>query len=167
MTWQPNYVYAVLYKRFDSGFPRPKAELGPDAVRAPRVSAFPLHGQRDGAAIEFAPRDFDRIDDPGGEIDQDGRAHADLERSRSDDSGFLKSSVAHRGAPRQAAGEGGLKRQGRPYGARIGYPYFNLAQRCGFLGPLCGRGPQSGPFSRISLDFEAFAFTGLFRSSKQ
>src|SRR2546421_5969426 len=93
------------------------------------VLRFPLHGDRDGPAVELDPRDLDRVHDPGGHFDEDRGSHANLERPGSDDPGFLKSGVAHRGPSGQAAGEGAFRSRGRPYGARIGYPYFNLAQR--------------------------------------
>ena len=86
----------------------------PAPDRRSGTSALSLDRQGDRPAVELDPGDLDRVDDSRRQVDEDRGSHADLQRAGSDDSGFLKSSVAHRGASRQAAGKGGLKRQGRP-----------------------------------------------------
>src|SRR5205807_8014892 len=91
------------------------------------VLRFPLHGDRDGPAVELDPRDLDRVHDPGGHVDEDRGHHANLEGPGSDDPGFLKSREAHRGPSGQAAGEGAFSMRGRPEGARIGYSDLNPA----------------------------------------
>src|SRR3972149_10360262 len=75
------------------------AESGQAGSAVDRTSPLhlPLHGKRYGPAVELDPRDFDWVHDPGGHVNQDRGTHADLERSGSDDSGLLKSRVAHRG----------------------------------------------------------------------
>src|SRR2546422_10642617 len=74
---------------------------------------LPLHGDRDRAAVELDPCDFDRIHDPARHVDEDRRSHADLERPRSDNASFLKSRVTHRCPSHRAAGEGGRLSIGR------------------------------------------------------
>src|SRR5205807_9538405 len=98
-----------------------------DGGRARDASGLPLHSDRDGPAVEFDPRDLDRVHDPGGHVDEDRGPHANLEGPGSDDPGFLKSRVAHRGPSGQAAGEGAFSMRGRPEGARIGYSDLNPA----------------------------------------
>src|SRR2546421_997504 len=85
-----------------------------DGGRARDASGLPLHGDRDGPAVELDPRDFNWVHDPGGYVDEDWGPHANLERPGSDDPGFLKSGVAHRGPSGQAAGEGAFRGRGRP-----------------------------------------------------
>src|SRR5438094_10515260 len=96
-----------------------------DGGRARDASGLPLHSDRDGPAVEFDPRDLDRVHDPGGHVDEDRAPHANLEGPGSDDPGFLKSRVAHREPPGQAAAEGAFRSRWPLYGLRIGYAAFH------------------------------------------
>src|SRR5205807_2177543 len=62
-----------------------------DGGRARDASGLPLHGDRDGPAVELDPRDLNRVHDPGGHVDEDRGPHANLEGPGSDDPGFLES----------------------------------------------------------------------------
>src|SRR6266704_4945558 len=78
-----------------------------------------FHGDRDRAAVELDPCNFNRIHDPARNVDEDRRSHADLERSRSDNASLLKSRVTHRSPSHRAAGEGVDYRSG---GTAVGGP---------------------------------------------
>src|SRR5712691_10237152 len=94
--------------------------------RRQACSGLALYREGDGSAIELDPRDFNRVDDARGHIDEDRGSHADLQCPSSDDPGFFKSRVTHRG-PRAGPRRRSVLEGGRPQGAAIGCPYFNLA----------------------------------------
>src|SRR2546430_5764088 len=64
----------------------------------PEVLRLSLHSNRDGGAVELQPCNLNGIYDSCWDVDENRRPHADLQRPRSDDSGLLKSRVAHRGS---------------------------------------------------------------------
>src|SRR5919197_2323589 len=116
------YVYTVLYKHSEAGF----VPVQPRVTRKD-ASSLPLDRDRDRPVVELDPSHLDGIHDPRRDVDEDRRAHADLQGSGSDNSGLLESRVAHHGASRRAAGQRKSQEAGPAVGGRNRVP---LLQPC-------------------------------------
>src|SRR3989304_5720233 len=119
-------------------------------IRLGENSSGPLSLHRDGnrAAAELQRRDLDGIDDAGRDFENDGRAHADLKSTSSDDPCLLKTSVAHGNpshGPRRRDDPAGCDARGRPWPPRIRRPYFILPPRASRGIPRTGEAVPPGP----------------------